>query len=79
MKKFEFTGENKVWCGYTLRRIRALVDIPTHCVKKGDLGGWIEKDKNLSHDGNARVSGNTVVCDAGRAKRIPAYLRNKQD
>nr|DAP29115.1 MAG TPA: Putative transferase, nesg, ydcK, Structural Genomics.38A [Caudoviricetes sp.] len=55
MKKFEFTGENKVWYGYTLRRIRALVDIPTHCVKKGDLGGWIEKNKNLSHDGNAQV------------------------
>ena len=45
MKKFEFTGETRVWCGYTLRRIRALVDIPTHCVKKGDLGGWIEKKK----------------------------------
>ena len=62
MKKFEFTGETRVWCGYTLRRIRALVDIPTHCVKKGDLGGWIEKNKNLSHDGNAVVRGDAVVC-----------------
>lgn len=73
MKKFEFTGETKVLCWCTLRRIRALVDIPTHCVKKGDLGGWIENDKNLSHDGNA------VVCDAERTKRIRACLRNKQD
>lgn len=76
MKKFEFTGETRVWCGHTLRRIRALVDIPTHCVKKGDLGGWIEKNKNLSHDGNAWVSGNAVVCDA---ERIPACFRNRQD
>jgi len=27
-------------------------------VKKGDVGGWIEKESNLSQNGDARVSGN---------------------
>lgn len=40
--KYECTGETKVFHGATLRRIRALRDIPLHGVKAGDLGGWIE-------------------------------------
>ena len=49
-KKYEFTGETKVNDdGVTLHRIRALRD--TWYCKKGDLGGWIEKEENLSHEG----------------------------
>ena len=60
--KYEFTGEKKVVLGITLRRIRALVSFGL--VVKGKVGGWIEKEDNLSQVsgdawvyGNARVSG----------------------
>nr|DAW93051.1 MAG TPA: Putative transferase, nesg, ydcK, Structural Genomics.38A [Caudoviricetes sp.] len=71
MKKYELTGEVKVKFGVTFKRIRALIDFGN--VKKGELGGFIEKEENLSHEnnawvyddawvyGNAEVSGNARV------------------
>lgn len=64
-KKYEFTGETKEFDGHTLRRIRALVDIE-NTVKKGELGGWIESEKNLSHEGKCWVGKGCRVC--GKAK-----------
>lgn len=64
-KKYEFTGETKEFDIHTLRRIRALVDIE-NVVKKGELGGWIESEKNLSHEGNCWVGEGCHVC--GKAK-----------
>ena len=64
MRKYEFTGETKLHFGITLRRIRAAITItfPTGFqIKAGELGGWIEKESNLEHDGNAWVSGNARV------------------
>ena len=52
--KYELTDETKNFCGITLHRIRALRDIPSVNVKSGDLGGWIEKESNLSQDGDAK-------------------------
>ena len=70
MKKFEFTGETKTISLFfrtaTLHRIRAIAEFGL--VKVGDLGGWIEKEENLSHEGkawvwdNAKVWGNAKVC-----------------
>ena len=57
MNHFEFTGETKVFLGITLKRIKASVSFST--VIKGQIGGWIEKEENLS--GNAWVSGNAQV------------------
>jgi hypothetical protein len=70
MAKYEFTGETKVEFGVILKRIRALVSIAAIGVVKGELGGWIEREENLSqvygdawvYD-NARVYGNAQVCD----------------
>lgn len=59
MKKYEFTGEVKVKFGVTLKRIKALIDFGI--VKKDDLGGFIEKEENLSHENNAWVSDNAEV------------------
>ena len=59
VKKYEFTGETKKVRGITLYHIRALIDFTN--VKVGDLGGWIEKEDNLSHCGDAWVSGDAVV------------------
>ena len=75
-KYYEFTGETK-GCGYhMLHRIRATKDLPQHDVKSGDVGGWIESEKNLFGNawvsgnarvfGNARVYGNALVFDNAR-------------
>ena len=63
-KIWEFTGETKIHLGTTLKRIRAAVGFELKCgvvIGKGELGGWIEKESNLS--GNAWVSGNAKVSD----------------
>ena len=61
MKKYEFTGETMLLFGRTLHRIRAVIAFGE--VQVGDLGGWIEKEENLSHDGEAWVCGEARVCD----------------
>ena len=53
--------------GKKLYRIQAIKDFKG--VKSGDIGGYTEKESNLSQSGNAwvydnaRVSGNALVCD----------------
>ena len=44
-----------------LYRIWALIDIPKYGIKIGGLGGLIEKEGNLSHAGDAWVSGDARV------------------
>ena len=45
--------------GRKLYRIRALKDF--HNVKEGEFGGYIESERNLSHEGYAWVSGDAWV------------------
>ena len=62
MKKYELTTDTKFIFGKRYFRIRALVDFGN--VSKGDLGGYIESEDNLSNDtkhGNAWVGGNARV------------------
>ena len=65
MKKYELTEETTNIFGKTLHRIRATRDFSN--VHAGDLGGFIEDERNLSHDENAwvgdeaRVDGNALV------------------
>lgn len=60
MKKFKLTNEFiKIPCGKKLFRIRALVQFGS--IKSGELGGYIEKEENLSHDGDAWVCGDAEV------------------
>ena len=63
MKKYKFTSERHPE-NTKLRRIVALRDFGA--VKKGDLGGWIEKHANLSHEGFCWVSGNALVSGDAR-------------
>ena len=61
MKKYELTNEKKEFLGTTLYRIRALKNFELSdgtIIHAGDLGGWIEKEYNLSQEGFAWVSGN---------------------
>lgn len=63
-KHFKFTGKTKTEFGVTLCQIQATKDLPNG-IKKGDIGGWIEKEENLSDNawvlGNARLSGNAKI------------------
>lgn len=42
-------------------QIRALVDIPEHGVKAGDIGGWIHGEHNLPHEHNGWVDKTSSV------------------
>ena len=48
-KKYELTEEVMEYEGVILHRIKALKDFGD--VKKGDLGGWIKSEENLSQEG----------------------------
>ena len=70
-RKYELLQDQTIeWCGRTLYRIRALRDFGA--VHAGDVGGYIECERNLSQDGNAwvrdnaRVYGNALVCGDAR-------------
>ena len=57
--KYEFTGETRTLGCCALRQIRAIRDFGH--IKAGDIGGWIEKESNLSHYGDAWVYENAAV------------------
>ena len=60
--KYELTDETKTTeNGTVLHRICALRDIPRYDVSKGDLGGWVETESNLSHDEDAWIAENAMV------------------
>lgn len=74
MKKYELRGETKEIGGVTLHRIRALIDIPEHDVKAGDLGGWIEAERNLSQNGAAWVTGSAWVTGEALVTNSADYI-----
>lgn len=61
-KEFELTEEFIINnSGIKLYRIKALKNFSD--VKKGDLGGYVQKERNLSQFGNAWVYGDAQVYD----------------
>lgn len=66
-KKYRFTGETMIFQGHTLQRIQYVEGIGF--VRKGEVGGWIESESNLSHEGmclvldKAKVFGNAKVME----------------
>ena len=84
MKKFELTGEFIVFQGKKLFKIKALIDFGD--VKRGEFGGFLEKEENLSQDGDAWVDGNARVYGSadyacvkgfGRECRNTTFFRTK--
>ena len=59
MKKFILTDETIEMFGVTLHRIKAVRSFGN--VKEGDLGGFVEKEENISEDLEAWVSGDAIV------------------
>ena len=70
MKKYKLTEETIIVNGRTLYRIEALRDFAY--IKKGNKGGFVEKENNLSQygdswvDDDAKVFGNAQVCGNAR-------------
>lgn len=68
-KKYEilYDQKEKIYDGVCCYRIRALKDFSD--VKSGDIGGYVQSEKNLSQEGNcwiydeAEVLNNAIVCD----------------
>ena len=59
-RKYEFVeGDTIEFFDKTLKRIRVTRDIGD--VKKGNLGGYIEKEENLSHGGDCWVGDDAKV------------------
>ena len=72
MKKFELTTDSIKRNRVTLYRIKALIDFGD--VKAGDLGGYVEKEENLSQYGNAWVSGDACVSGDARVYGDADYI-----
>ena len=64
MKKYKLTDETINVYGITLFRIEAVISFGD--IKKGEKGGYIEKEENLSNSGNARIYGNAWVYSDAR-------------
>lgn len=59
-KKYELLDETIKKSGVAMHRIRALRDVNSW-VKKDSLGGFVESESNLSHDGECWVGPNAYV------------------
>lgn len=67
-RKYELlTDQTKEFHNGTVYRIQALKDINDY-IKKGDIGGWVSSENNLSHDGTCWIDNNAVVCEKARVK-----------
>lgn len=67
-KKYELTRETKNIDSNIVYRIRSLIDFETVniSIHKGDLGGFISSEENLSHNGNCWVFDNAAILDNSR-------------
>lgn len=73
MKKYEILYDQSIEVnGHKLYRIQALKDFEG--VKSGDIGGYIEKESNLSQYDDAWVSGNAQVYGDAQVSNTRHYL-----
>jgi len=64
VKRYELVNPKEI-NGKTMYQIKALIDIPMHNVKAGDLGGYVEAECNLSQIiwHTAWITQNAIVYD----------------
>ena len=69
-RKYILTDETKTIRSVVVHRIKAVKDFAD--VKKGDLGGWVENESNLSQEGDCwlydytAAYGGTIICGNGK-------------
>jgi len=61
-KKYKMTKKIIIWNGATLHRIKALKNFNN--VKKGDIGGYVQYEHNLSQDGDCWLYENSKAYNA---------------
>ena len=66
-KKYKLTNETIQHCGNTLYRIEALRDFKD--VKKGDKGGFIEREDNLSQEDNCWIYDDAKVFESAHVRQ----------
>ena len=71
-KKYKLTDDVKEINGVVLYRIVALRDFGS--IKSGEKGGWIEREENLSHNGDAWVYGDARVYGDAEIKHTSDYI-----
>ena len=77
-KKYELVKDDFVMVnGNKLYRIKSLIDIEPW-VAAGQLGGYIEKEENLSHEGNCWVFDHAMVYDKAVVKDNAVVSLNAQ-
>lgn len=59
-----------------VRRIIAEKEIPEWAIDAGDLGGYVENEQNLSHDGMCWIGENAIVCEDARVYGNARVNRN---
>lgn len=64
MKKYELTDETLIIRGTTLHRIKACRSFMG--VRKGDLGGFVESENNLSHTDDCWIYENAAVYESAK-------------
>ena len=64
MKKYELTDDSITFMGRKLFRIRAIRSFSN--VAAGYLGGYVEKEENLSHDGDAWIYNDARIFNDAR-------------
>src|SRR5690606_32203059 len=52
-KRYKLTKNTKTFYGIKVYQIQAIVSFGS--VKKGDLGGWVESEKNLAQEGTGWI------------------------
>ena len=60
-KKYILTDITMEYAGHKLYRIKAVKNF--FCIHKGDLGGWVESEDNLSQEGECWIYHNAKVYD----------------
>ena len=60
-KKYILTDITMEYAGHKLYRIKAVKNF--FCIHKGDLGGWVESESNLSQEGECWIYHNAKVFD----------------
>lgn len=76
-KKYRLLEDDTITVsGRTLYRIEALRYLAD--VEKGDKGGYVEKEDNLSHEGNCWVSGDAWVCGNAAVSGSAAVYGNAE-
>ena len=67
-QKYKLTNKLNYVKGRNLYRIEALRNIDYYNVKRGDLGGWIESEDNLSQEGDCWVGDEACVYGKAQVK-----------